>query len=473
MERSRLAALAVAFALASCAGGFTGGSGGATPALRDAHRHGSSGLIQHVVIVVQENRSFNNLFATFPGAGGTTHGMMGKKRIRLKEVDLIWPCDLGHSRNGFLEDYDGGKMDGFYLEGGGNGSQCVGKAGKNPYQYVNPAQIKPYWDMAGQYVLANQMFQTQGSGSFTAHQDLIRGGTTFDSALDEALVDFPTVTPWGCDAKSKNAKTSYLLWTGSSIHGEHNKGPFPCTNKFPGSGSYYQTLAAELDAAQVKWKYYTPPLQSTGSLWNAFDMIAPVRHSQEWGTNVVWPETKIFTDITNGTLPSVSWLIPDGKNSDHPGSAATDTGPSWVASIVNAIGESALWDSTAVIVVWDDWGGFYDAAPPPPIGSQPFDHWGGLGFRVPCIIVSAYAREATPSTPGYISHTQYEFGSILKFVEDNWNLPRLGTTDARANSIVDSFDFSQPPRAFKKIRSRYPLEYFEHQAPSNIPVDSE
>ncbi len=474
MERSRCAALAVAFVLAACGGGYRSGSGGVTPALVDAHRHHrSSGVISHVVIVIQENRSFNNLFATFPGADGTAHGMLGKKRIRLKKVDLIWPCDFGHSRNGYLEDYDGGKMDGFHLEGGGNGSQCVGKAGRRPYQYVNPAQIEPYWDMAGQYVLADQMFQTQGSGSFTAHQDLIRGGTTFDSALDEALVDFPTNTPWGCDAYPPNTKTSYLLWAGSGIHGEHNKGPFPCTDKFPGSGSYYQTLAAELDAAQITWKYYTPPLKSTGSLWNAFDMIASVRYSSEWGTKVVWPETKIFTDIQNGTLPSVSWLIPDGANSDHPGSAAKDTGPSWVASVVDAIGQSPLWQSTAVVVVWDDWGGFYDAVPPPPIGSQQFDHWGGLGFRVPCIIVSAYAREAVPSKPGYISHTQYEFGSILKFIEDNWGLPRLGTTDTRANSIVDSFDFTQPPRKFKKIPSKYPMEHFEHQAPSNIPVDSE
>jgi len=109
---------------------------------------------------------------------------------------------------------------------------------------------------------------------------------------------------------------------------------------------------------------------------------------------------------------------------------------------------------------------------PPPKPPYP-DHWGGVGFRVPCMIVSAYAREAIPSKPGYISHTQYEFGSILKFIEDNWGLPRLGTTDTRAKSIVDSFDFTQPPRAFQKIPSSYPLEYFKHEAPSGLPVDSE
>ncbi|MBV8344493.1 MAG: hypothetical protein JO190_05800 [Candidatus Eremiobacteraeota bacterium] len=470
MERFRCTALGVAFVLASCSG-YGGTTFGANaPRLVDAKRHGSSGLIQHVVIMVQENRSFNNFFATFPGANGTTKGKLGKKTIALKKVGLVWPCDFGHSRNGFLEDYDGGKMDGFYLEGGGNGSQCVGKAGRKPYQYVDPAQIAPYWDIAEQYVLADAMFQTQGSGSFTGHQDLIRGGTTYDSALDESLVDFPTAAPWGCDAPPKT-KTSYLLWNGSAIHGEHNKGPFPCTNKFPGSGSYYETLADELDAKSILWKYYTPSIKSEGSLWNAFDMIAKVRYGSEWGASVVWPETKIFTDIANSALPPVSWVIPDAKNSDHPGSAATDTGPSWVASVVNAIGESPYWDSTAIIVVWDDWGGFYDAVPPP---NPPYpDHWGGPGFRVPCLIVSAYAREAVPSKPGYISHTQYEFGSILKFIEDNWGLPRLGTTDTRANSIVDSFDFTQSPRQFQKIPSSYPLDYFEHETPSGLPLDSE
>jgi phospholipase C len=423
--------------------------------------------ISHVVIMVQENRSFNDFFAKFPGADGASRGKMGKKTIRLKEVNLVWPCDFGHSRAGFLKDYNGGKMNGFNLEGGGKGSQCTATAGRRPYQYVNPAQIAPYWTIASQYVLADKMFQTQGSGSFTGHQDLIRGGTTFDAALDEALVDFPSGAPWGCDAPS-GTTTSYLLWTGSGIAGP-KKGPFPCTDDFPGSGSYYKTLADLLDAKSISWKYYTPSIHGAGSLWNAFDIIASVRKGPEWKAKVISPETKIFSDITNGTLPSVSWVIPDAANSDHPGSAQKDTGPSWVASVVNAIGQSSYWDSTAIVITWDDWGGFYDPVPPP----QPFDHWGGLGFRVPMMIVSPYAREATPSKPGYISHTQYEFGSIIRFVEDVWNLGRLGTTDTRANSIVDSFDFSQSPRTFQVIGSKYSRAYFEHQPPSYQPVDSE
>ncbi len=453
----------------STAIGGCGGRASSVPAIQQGMSRkasSSSSPIKQVVIIVQENRSFNNFFATFPGAGGTTKGKMDGKTIALKKVSLAEKCDFGHSRNGFIEDYDGGKMDGFYLEGGSKNCPS-GPAGTKPYQYVNPREIAPYWDMAEQYVLADQMFQTQGSGSFTGHQDLIRGGTTYNKSLTESLVDFPSASPWGCDAPA-NTKTSYLLWTGGAIQGNHNKGPFPCTKYFPSSGSYYPTLRDLLDQASVSWKYYTPGIKGAGGLWNAFDMIAPVRYGSEWHTNISTPETNIFKDITGGELADVSWVIPDAANSDHPGAAGNDTGPSWVASVVNALGESSYWQSTAIVIVWDDWGGFYDPEPPPF-----FDHWGGLGFRVPAIIVSPYAREATRSKPGYISHTQYEFGSILRFVEDNWNLGQLGTTDGRAHSIVDSFDFTQPPRTFEQIPSSYKREYFLHQPPSNRPVDTE
>jgi len=172
-------------------------------------------------------------------------------------------------------------------------------------------------------------------------------------------------------------------------------------------------------------------------------------------------------DISNEALPAVSWIVPDRQNSDHPG-AGSDTGPSWVASIVNAVGQSSYWSSTAIVVVWDDWGGFYDHVPPP---FQ--DDWGGLGFRVPMLVVSPYAKQGQSSQGGYISHTQYEFGSILKFVEDNFGLGRLGTTDVRANSIADCFDFLQKPRPFKRIPAQYSRRYFEMQRPSYEPVDEE
>jgi phospholipase C len=446
--------------LAACTSSSTGMRSGSASAAAIPPASGSgSSNIQHVVVVIQENRSFDNLFATFPGADGTTQGRAklpsgGYKFIPLQQHDLVESCDFGHSYHGFLKDYDGGNMDGFYEEGGGK--RCHGPQGAATYQYVNPLQIAPYWDIAKQYVLGDHLFMTQGSGSFTSHQDLIAGGTVIDATQMKALVDYPSAQPWGCDAKRHHPRTVTSVLV--ALRYRANKGPFPCLT--------YPTLRDLLEAKGLSWKYYSPPDPGTGRIWNAFDAIQAVREGPEWKTNIAQP-TQFFYDISNGTLPAMSWIVPTEPNSDHP-TAHLDTGPSWVASIVNAIGQSSYWPTTAIIVVWDDWGGFYDHVPPPFL-----DQWGGLGFRVPMLLVSAYAREATPGQPGYISHTQYEYGSILKFVETLWNLGSLGTTDQRATSILDCFDFTQPPRSFTTIPSDYSREYFMHQPPSNRPVDSE
>jgi phospholipase C len=462
--RPRALALACAALLAACTAPFSSANvPGNRAAMLPASGSGSQ-QIQHVVVLIQENRSFDNLFATFPGADGATQGRMklpsgGYTYVPLQPSNLVEICDFGHSYSGWKKDYDGGLMDGFGLEGGGK--KCPGKQGTAPYQYVDPSQIGPYWDIAEQYVLADHMFTTQGSGSFTNHQDLIAGGTTINPTKTKSLVDFPSAKPWGCDAPHHNPKTvtSILVshQTGPGLRYRYNQGPFPCLS--------YPTLRDLLEAKGLTWKYYSPPEPGTGRFWNAFDAIKAVREGPEWYTNVA-PPAQFFTDIAYGALPAMSWIVPDEANSDHP--ASLDTGPSWVASVVNAIGESSYWPTTAVIVVWDDWGGFYDHEPP-----AFFDNWGGLGFRVPMLVISPYARMTSPSQPGYISHTQYEFGSILKFVETLWSLGSLGTTDARAASIVDCFDFTQAPRQFSSIPSQYSKSYFMHQRPSYRPVDTE
>ncbi len=458
--RPLISALA-ALSLAACASGASIGLGSlpSTGDLPPASR--GSNKIEHVVLVIQENRSFDDFFATFPGADGTTQGSTSSGRtVALKRVDLEEPCDFGHSRKGFLRDYDHGKMDGFNLEGGSH--NCPGKAGLKPYQYVKPSQIKPYWDLAEQYILADHIFQTQGSGSFTAHQDLIAGGTQIDPI--ESIVNFPSQMPWGCDAPA-GTLTSLVVGSGIVVRSperlkyRYDGGPFPCFR--------YRTLRDSLDAKSVSWKYYSPPVHGgTGAIWNAFDAIKAVRYGSEWHTNVTTSNQRFFKDVSDGTLPAVTWLVPDDDNSDHPGNHS-DTGPSWVATVVNAVGESGYWPSSAIVIVWDDWGGFYDHVPPPF-----FDNEGGLGFRVPMLIVSPYAREGK-SGSGYVSHTQYEFGSILKFVEDTFGLSRIGTTDVRATSIVDCFDFNQQPRSFTPIPSKYSRAYFERQPPSYAPVDTE
>ena len=433
-------ALALAAVLLSACGGRTSGTSALPPLPPPkAGKH-----FTHIVIVVQENRTFDNLFATFPGADGTTTGKTHDGRRRLTKGNLESQISPNNGYLYWISDWRGGNMDGFDLV-------PIGKIpGTYVYQYVDPAQIRPYWTLAQQYVLADHMFQTEGSGSFTAHQDLIAGGTAIDAT--HSLIDFPSMPPWGCDSPAGTVTTLITRDEGY----EFNEGPFPCLK--------YRTLRDLLDAGGLSWRYYAPEVGKSfgGDLWNAFDAIEAVRDGPQWGKNVVWPETAIFTDIANGSLPAVSWVIPDFQNSDHPGDSS-DTGPSWVAQLVNAVGKSSAWNSTAILVVWDDWGGWYDHVAPP--GPRSF---GGLGFRVPFIIVSPYAKR------GYVTHAQYEFGSIIRFVEDNRSLPRLGTTDVRAADFVnDVFDFSQPPRQFVPIGAPYSRTYFEHQHPSNHPVDTE
>jgi phospholipase C len=476
------------FLIAVMLAALTAGCGAGQSALPQAasmgkHRGTGSSPIQHVILIVQENRSFDNLFARFPGANGATRGQEKVKQgskfvdkwLTLQPEPLVPATryDLSHCRAAYLTDYDGGKMDGFNipaLNSCGSGKP----AGAKPYHYVQKSDILPYWDIARAWVLADAMFQTQGSGSFTAHQDLIRGGTCIracasPSASTLTLVDNPTYWPWGCDAP-KSVVTDTL-----DIYGnERENGPYPCSNKFPNYDGY-KTLGTLLDNAGVTWKYYTPCFSASlqpgcspssdcsgskpncnGSLLDAFDVIYPVRYGPEWGKNVSWPETNIFSDIQNGKLPAVSWVIPEDANSDHLNQPCKcDYGPSWVASVVNAVGESAYWSSSVVIVIWDDWGGFYDNAVPPSI-----DEYGGLGFRVPMLAVSPYAKRGKNRTGGYISHTQYEFGSIVRYIEDNWSLGSLGTTDSRATSIGDAFDYNQSPRKFKAIPSSRSRQYF-------------
>ena len=424
--------------------------------------------IKHVVLMIQENRTFNDFFATFPGADGTTIGkakpnpncsppILNNESITLAKVPLTVPKDLYHEYVGYRTAYDHGNMDGFDNVGfgGPNGiPECT-----YPYQYTDPTQIRPYWDLAKQYTLAEHMFTTQGSGSFTAHQDLIRGGTIVEPG--RAMIDLPTCSGpncrWGCDAPTKTL--THLIT-------QRNKylaklGPAPCSNQFTSS---YPTLRDLLDAKSLSWKYYVPPSDKTiGKLMSAFDVIYPVRYGPEWTTNVITPQTRIFYDISHRRLPAVTWLVPDAYYSDHPGEPE-DYGPQWIASVVNAIGESRYWKSTAIVIVWDDWGGLYDNLG----GLSPRKYgYGGLGPRVPAIIVSPYAKAR------YISRTGYEFGSIIKYIEDNWNLGSLGTTDQRANSIIDCFDYSQKPIAFTPIQSSRDKWYFLRHQPSYLPVDSD
>jgi phospholipase C len=414
---------ALAAALSACSGaGPTTVPTTVVQASQSVVRQTSSSGISHVIIVVQTNRSFDNLFATFPGADGATSGKMASgQTISLVKGNLYDKRLYQNSRAAYLVDYDGGNMDGWskvYV----NRKACQTCA----YEYVDPAHIRPYWALAQQYALADHMFPTENSGDFSSHQDLIRGSSAISA--QKSLIDFPTHGPWGCDAQH-GTTTPEITSAKQYIKG----GPAPCLT--------YKTLADLLDAKSLSWKYYAPPLFDgglAGAYWNAFDAISAVRNGPDWA-NVSMPETNFFTDLAKGSLANVTWISPSDVNSDHAGFGKSDTGPSWVAKIVNTVGKSKFWNSTAIIVVWEDWGGWYDHEPPPQLD------YAGLGFRVPMIVVSPYAKT------GYVSHTQYEFGSIVRFVEDLWSLGRLGTTDTRAASMSDMFNFAQKPRKFGLI----------------------
>ena len=214
-----------------------------------------------------------------------------------------------------------------------------------------------------------------------------------------------------------------------------------------------------MNAQGMSWRYYSPALLTSGGIWNTPDSFSPLRYGVYWSRNVVSPETQVLADIQNGQLAQVTWVVPSGMNSDHPGSYSK-TGPSWVASIVDAIGASQFWGSTAIFVTWDDWGGWYDHVPPPQLDDM------GLSFRVPLLVISPYARH------GYVSHVQHEFGSILHFTEENFGMPSLNESDARADDLSDCFDFSQTPAPFLRVRAPIGAHWFLTQ-PSNTAPDTD
>ena len=221
--------------------------------------------------------------------------------------------------------------------------------------------------------------------------------------------------------------------------GGENTKQYPCFD--------HPTLTDLLDNAMVSWRYYTP---LASSIWTGPNAISHIRFGSDWN-NVILNPTQIFTDITNNQLPAVSWVIPTWQASDHP-RGNKGLGPSWVASIVNAIGQSPYWSSTAIFITWDDWGGWYDHVAPTIFDSYEY------GFRVPLIVVSPYAKT------GYVSKVTHDFGSILKFTEKVYNLPSLGYADARADDLSDCFQFGERPHEFRTIQTPHDANYFLHTA---------
>jgi phospholipase C len=425
-----------------CAGGNSSGNGGSNSPSNGGSS--SPNKIQHVVVVFQENRTPDNLFHGLPNADIANSGVNSLgQTIPLQPISLANRYDLGHRHNDFLRMYDNGKMDGADKVSGCNPNQA-GCPPNPQFQYVNPSDVAPYFQLAQQYTFGDRMFQTNQGPSFPAHQFII-SGTSAPTATSTLFAAENTNLGAGC-----TASPAAWVWMIDSSGAESSK-MYPCFE--------HPTLTDLLDSAGKSWKYYTP---SNVGIWvgpNAIQHICAPANSvcsgPDWVNNVVLNNTQVLTDISSGQLPAVSWVIPTGQASDHPGNN-NGTGPSWVASIVNAIGGSSYWSNTAVIITWDDWGGWYDHVPPPKV-IEDRTSWGSgyvYGFRVPLIIVSPYAKA------GYVSHVTHDFGSILKFIEQIFSLPSLGYADAAADDLSDCFNFSQTPLQFHSIAAPLSAEHF-------------
>ncbi len=448
-----------------------------------------SAKIEHVVIIFQENRTPDNLFqglcTTNASACGTSSNQYdivssgtdsSGNMIPLSPMDLGTTgsnpqnYDLSHAHEAFLKMYDGGRMDGANL------IACTPTANCPPvdpqFKYVKPADVGPYLTLAQQYTFGDHMFQTNQGPSMPAHQYILAGtswdGTAGSTLFESENPDLPAADGGATEAgvntgcSSPTSEFVFMIDTANpSWPANESTKLYPCFD--------HPTLIDLLDAQKISWKYYAnaptcvppAPCPSTG-IWTAPNAIQHLCHSSpatgtpcdnpEWISNVVL-ETQVLTDISSGQLPAVSWVIPDGKSSDHALSNAGE-GPSWVASVVNAIGQSQYWQNTAIIITWDDWGGWYDHVAPPP-GKNSYEY----GFRVPLIVVSPYAKV------GYISKQTHDFGSILKFIEGVFNLPTIdpsiGFADSYApDNLSDCFNFNQTPLVFQTIPSEYNASHF-------------
>lgn len=404
--------------------------------------------IRHVIIIIQENRTVDNLFNGFPGADTVQEGKSKEGVVPLRPVDLDYPADVDHQHRAFVQAYDGGRMDG-WQEVFSTPRQDVNYA----YSYVPRTQVEPYWEMGERWTFADRTFQSNTGPSYSAHLYLIAGQAQWTNSNPNHLET--THFAWGCDSPPE-ARVTVMASNGAEV-----PGPYPCLD-FP-------TLADTANAFGVTWRYYAPPLESLGSIWSAFDAIRHIRYSPRWG-NVDTPETRVLTDARKGDLADITWVVPKAQNSDHP-FPHHDTehdvgvqgqyGPEWVAQVVNAVGEGPLWNSTAIIVVWDDWGGWYDHVAPPQLDRE------GLGFRVPMMVISPWAKRH------YVSHVQHEFGSIIKFNEQVFNLPSLHTTDERSDALRDCFDFTQRVEPFTPINTFRRAAFFHQQLQSGDSPDTD
>jgi phospholipase C len=390
---SRPALGLVALTWAACLfGGCGSGSGSASAPLPGLN------AIQHTVFIICENHTFDNYFGAFPGADGVTSGTTSTgQSIPLSTMPDTYPDSvLCNSWDCALLAMDNGKMDKFDLIGG---------TAWSGYTQASEQEVSNYWAYARQFVLADHYFTSVHGPSVPNHLFVIAAQS--GGVIDDGGNPGPGLA---CDGNSYGTDT---VIDANGVRSQHA----PCYD-FP-------TLPDSLTNASISWKYYA---YGGGYLF----LINHLYNGPALRDNVAPPE-QFLTDAQTGNLPAVSWLLPPQADGEHP-PASMCQGENWAVSVLNALMQGPEWNSTAVFITWDDFGGFYDHVAPPQIDQF------GLGPRVPLLIISPYAKS------GYVSHDAYDHTSILKFVETRYHLRPLTSRDAQADAMLDSFDFSQPPQ---------------------------
>lgn len=344
--------------------------------------------IQHIVVIVKENHSFDNYFGQFPGANGATTGKTSTGATISLAPMTANPADCGHSWAAAKEDINGGLMNGF-------DKTC---SSLQAYVQASPTLIPNYWAYARTYALADNMFAQDKGPSFPTHAYL------FSESANNAVA-IPTNVPnvrqdgWGCDAAAAGA-------TVLSIHPDTGKQYLqpPCFT--------LTTMGEALDAAGVSWRIYSPQPGDYAYQWNFGSYYQNLWHGADRVKDV--PVGNFCTDAASGNLPQVAWMTPPSAASEHPTASITN-GESWTVQQVNCVMNSPYWSSTLILLTWDDWGGFYDHVPPPNVD------FFGYGMRVPLLAISPFAKS------GYIGHQLYSFDSINKTIENTFQLPCLLT----------------------------------------------
>lgn len=441
---------------------------------------------RHILYVIQENRTPDNLFGSNPHfEPGVDIAVTGTNSagtvIQFGPVALNGCYDISHKHAAFEDGY-AGAWDQEPL------SRPVPpcRIPENPqYKYVDNSrgEINPYFDLAKSYGFANRMFQTNQGPSFPAHMFLFAGTSAIAPAAHILVAENPAaktasgqpIMQSGCIAPS--AQRVALINPAGSETAVH--GIYPCVD-FPSLPDLLQAQVPKLS-----WQYYAT---SPSSIWTSPSAVrhicqatgpatARVCGGPEWTRNVhANNPARVLTDIAGCRLAAVTWVTPDAQFSDH---AAINKGggPSWVASIVNAIGGQhctdgeSYWNDTVIFVTWDDWGGWVDHVRPFAVPQPP--HFGAgyiYGFRVPLLVISAYTK------PGTVSNGTYDFGSLLYFAEQNFHLGFIGDLArppvryadfyAAARGAMPEFFTRATPRPFVKLAAPHDAAYFTALAPS-------